>query len=283
MKVVVYGENLHEKTHPERMEKIHPRGMHETYADIVREIPGAEVTVVILDHIEEMTEELLDATDVLLWWGHMAHDKVPDEVVDRVHRHVLNGMGIIVLHSGHHSKIFRKLMGTTCSLRWRDGTYERMFCVNPTHPIAKGLPMAFEIGEEECYAEYFDIPAPDELIFESWFNIGEVFRSGALWNRGYGKVFYLRPGHEYNKAFYNPYYRQIIKNAVVYCAKSRDRDTLGAPPILATYEDVRSGYVTPEILKQAEELGRKAGEDYSVMRTPEARKLTDYLFHREEK
>lgn len=281
MKVLIYGENLHEKSEPERMGAIHPNGMHETYADMIRELPDVEVKTITLDHIEEMTEDLLKDTDVLLWWGHMGHGKVPDEVVDLVQQQVLMGMGLVVLHSGHHSKIFRKLMGTTCSLRWRDGTYERMFCVNPTHPIAKGLPMAFEIGVEECYAEYFDIPAPDELIFESWFDIGEVFRSGCLWNRGYGKVFYIRPGHETNKAFFNPYYRQIIKNATVYCARSRERDTLGAPQIIATYEDIRTGYATPEMVAQLADLENRAQEDRSVMKTPEAKVLLDHLFHKD--
>ena len=241
MNITVWNENYHEKLEPHVLE-VHPGGLHETVAGIIREMDGVTVRTATLDMPEAgLSQEVCDNTDVLLWWGHMAHDKVPDEVVERVWKRVMQGMGLVVLHSGHHSKIFRKLMGTTCNLRWRDGAYERIFNVNPSHPIAKGIPMNFELGIDECYAEFFDIPQPDEQVFEGWFDIGEVFRSGCCWRRGFGKIFYFQPGHETNRAFYNPYVRQIIKNAVEWAAPSARLDKLEAPEIRPTLEEIRAG------------------------------------------
>ncbi len=122
---------------------------------------------------------MLAATDVLTWWGHMSHADVDDEIVERVHRHVLSGMGLIVLHSGHWSKIFTKLMGTSCTHRWRsEQDRELVWTVDPTHPIAKGIPHPIIIDQQEMYGEFFDIPAPEELVFINSFSGGEIFRSG---------------------------------------------------------------------------------------------------------
>lgn len=239
MKVTVWNENYHEKIEPKVME-VHPEGLHGTVAGIIRELPEAEVRTATLDMPEAgLPESVLNDTDVLIWWGHMAHEKVPDEVVERVVSRVQHGMGLIVLHSGHHSKVFRRLMGTTCDLRWRDITYERIFCVNPSHPIADGIPDNFELGTEECYGEYFDIPQPDEQVFEGWYDIGEVFRSGCCWRRGHGKIFYFQPGHETNTSYKNPYVRRIIQNAVRWAAPTKWRTVEGAPQILETLEDLR--------------------------------------------
>ncbi len=195
-KVTIWNEGIHEKTHPE-VTKIYPNGMHEVLARALRD-RGLEVRTATLEMPEHgLTQEVLDNTDVLTWWGHMAHDKVNDEIVDRVHQRVLNGMGLIVLHSGHFSKIFRKLMGTTCNLLWREiAENERLWVTDPGHPIAKGLPAYIDIPHEEMYGEFFDIPTPDALVFISWFKGGEVFRSGCCYTRGQGRVFYFRPGHE---------------------------------------------------------------------------------------
>lgn len=239
MHVTIWNENVHEKT-DETVQRLHPNGLHETLAGIVRELPNVSVRTATLDEPEAgLTEEVLNGTDVLIWWGHMAHADVPDEVVARVHECVLKGMGLIVLHSGHKSKILMRLLGTSCDLRWRDNTYERLFCVNPSHPIAEGIPMNFELGIEECYGEYFDIPAPDELVFTGWFDIGETFRSGCTWKRGYGKVFYFQPGHETNSSFFNPHVRRIIQNACKWAAPTRVRKELGCPHITVTLEEAR--------------------------------------------
>ena len=213
MKVTIYNENVHEKVDP-TVRSVHPEGLHGTIAGIVRD-EDTIVRTVTLDMPEcGLTEEVLDDTDVLIWWGHMAHGDVPDEVVDRVQRHILSGMGLIVLHSGHHSKIFRRMLGTTCNLKWRDGARERLWVIKPNHPITQGVPETFALDCEEMYGEPFDIAEPDEVILLGWFNGGEVFRSGCTWVRGNGKIFYLQPGHETNRSYYNENIRRIIKNAV---------------------------------------------------------------------
>ena len=144
----------------------------------------------------------------------MGHNKVPDEIVDRVQKYILGGMGLIVLHSGHHSKIFKRMLGTTCNLKWRDGDRERLWTIKPNHPIAEGVEETFVLEREEMYGEPFDIAEPDETIFMGWFSGGEVFRSGCTWVRGNGKIFYFQPGHETNYSFHNKNVQRIIKNAV---------------------------------------------------------------------
>jgi trehalose utilization protein len=199
LRVVVWGENRHEQVQP-KVAEIYPEGMHNTIRQGIEENLGqqAKVTTVTLDDPEHgLTEEVLANTDVLVWWGHAAHAEVSDHVVERVHSHVLAGMGLVVLHSGHWSKIFGKLMGTSCTLRWRsEQDREIVWTVDPTHPIAKGIPHPFIIPEQEMYGEFFDIPAPDELIFLSTFSGGEVFRSGCTFKRGFGKIFFFSPGDQ---------------------------------------------------------------------------------------
>lgn len=203
-RVTIWNEGRHEQTHAE-VKAIYPDGIHAVLAKALRE-KGLQARTATLDDPEHgLTQEVLDNTDVLTWWGHMAHQDVQDKIVERVYQRVLQGMGLIVLHSGHFSKIFRKLMGTSCGLRWREiGEKERIWVVNPGHPIVAGLPEYFEVPHEEMYGEHFDIPTPDELVFISWFAGGEVFRSGCCFNRGAGKVFYFRPGHETLPTYYQP-------------------------------------------------------------------------------
>lgn len=213
MKVTIWNENLHEQSNS-RVTELYPGGIH-GYLKTVLECDDIEVRTATLDMPEHgLTEEVLADTDVLLWWGHMGHARVSDEIVDRVQKAVLGGMGLVVLHSGHHSKIFRRLMGTTCNLKWRDGARERVWIVKPNHPIAKGVEDGFLLEEEEMYGEAFDIPNPDEVVFIGWFNGGEVFRSGCTFTRGNGKIFYFQPGHETNASYQNKNVQQVIKNAV---------------------------------------------------------------------
>lgn len=222
LRVIVWGENTHEHKNP-AVAALYPQGMHSVIADGVRELlPDADVSVATLQEPEHgLTEERLARTDVLTWWGHMAHDKVDDKIVERVHKRVLEGMGLVVLHSGHFSKIFKKLMGTSCDLKWREANErERIWVVNPGHPIADGLGESFEIPHEEMYGEHFDIPTPDELVFISWFQGGEVFRSGACYHRGKGKVFYFRPGHETFPTYYQAEVQKVIYNGVRWAAPS---------------------------------------------------------------
>lgn len=216
IRVTVWGENLHEKSH-EKVQAVYPNGMHTVIAAGIQEYIGdrAVVRTATLDQPEHgLTDEVLHQTDVLTWWGHMGHHLVDNTVVDKVHDRVLSGMGLIVLHSGHWSKIFTRLMGTTCALRWRDDDKETVWTINPGHPIAAGIPPVFQIPQQEMYGEYFDIPQPDELVFLSTFTGGEVFRSGCCFTRGQGRIFFFSPGHETYPVYYQPEVRRVIANAV---------------------------------------------------------------------
>jgi trehalose utilization protein len=199
---------------------VYPDGIHAAIADGLRDA-GFDVRTAHLDEPDQgLSDAVLADTDVLTWWGHVAHAEVDDAVVARVQRRVLDGMGLIVLHSGHHSKIFRRLMGTSGDLKWREGgEHERVWIVDPGHPIAAGLGDSFLIEEEEMYGEFFDIPAPDQLVLVSWFQGGEVFRSGCCYTRGRGRIFYFRPGHETYPTYFRPDVRRVIANAVGWAAQ----------------------------------------------------------------
>lgn len=218
-RVTVWSEFRQERTDPP-VRGIYPAGIHAAIADGLR-VAGFEVRTATLDELEHgLTDAVLAETDVLTWWGHVAHDEVDEAVVDRVHRRVLDGMGLIVLHSGHFSKIFRRLMGTTCNLKWREaGERERLWVVDPSHPIAEGLGEGFLIEHEEMYGEPFDVPAPDRLVLVSWFQGGEVFRSGCCYQRGRGRIFYFRPGHETHPTYFQPEVRRVIANAAAWAAQ----------------------------------------------------------------
>jgi trehalose utilization protein len=218
LQVTVWNEYRHEKTNA-TVAAIYPHGMHETIARHLRGAGLAARTATLDEPEHGLTPHLLTQTDVLIWWGHAAHAEVQDEIVARVHQRVLDGMGLIVLHSGHFSKIFKRLMGTTCDLKWREaGEKERIWVIEPGHPIAEGLNEYFEIPQAEMYGERFDIPEPDTLVFVSWFPGGEVFRSGCCYHRGKGKIFYFRPGHETYPIFHQAEVLRVITNAVHWAA-----------------------------------------------------------------
>jgi len=222
IRVTVWNEYRHEKTDPQ-VAKIYPKGMHGAIAAYLKQHEDLKVKTATLDDPEHgLTEKVLANTDVLTWWGHMAHGEVQDEVVERVQQRVLEGMGLIVLHSGHYSKIFRKLMGTSCALKWREiGEKERLWVVEPGHPIVAGIEEYFELPHTEMYGEHFDIPAPDTLVLVSWFAGGEIFRSGCCFHRGQGKVFYFRPGHETLPIYHDKNVLRVILNAVRWAAPVR--------------------------------------------------------------
>jgi len=219
-RVTVWNEGRHEKKN-QTVASIYPEGLHGALAAGLRS-HGFDVSTATLDEPEHgLTDEVLANTDVLVWWGHMAHHDVKDEIVEKVYQRVLAGMGLIVLHSGHFSKIFRRLMGTTCNLKWREANdKERLWVVAPSHPIAEGIGQYIEIEKEEMYGEFFDIPEPDTLVFVSWFSGGEVFRSGCCYHRGNGKIFYFRPGHETYPTYHNAEVIKVIANGVKWAAPS---------------------------------------------------------------
>jgi trehalose utilization protein len=210
--VTIWNEFRHERE-DEDAAAVYPDGIHASIADALADHDVRTATLGEPEH--GLTEEVLDDTDVLLWWGHVAHDEVADEIVDRVQERVLEGMGLIVLHSAHFSKIFKRLMGMTCNLQWReDGAKERLWVVDPGHPIADGLEESIELSKTEMYGEPFDVPEPDRLVFTSWFEGGEVFRSGCCYQRGNGRIFYFRPGHETYPIYENEEIRRVLRNAV---------------------------------------------------------------------
>ncbi|SEH11230.1 Trehalose utilization protein [Natronorubrum sediminis] len=224
--VTIWNEFRHEREDDD-VAAVYPDGIHETIAEGLTDGERThDVQYATLEEPEHgLTEDVLERTDVLVWWGHEAHDEVADEIVDRVHRRVLEGMGLIALHSAHYSKPFKRLMGTTCSLQYREaGETERLWVVDPGHPIVDGFEGSLELPRTEMYGEPFDVPEPDRLVFLSWFEGGEVFRSGCCYRRGSGRIFYFRPGHETYPIYENEEIRRVLRNAVAWATP-----TDGAP------------------------------------------------------
>lgn len=218
IQLTVWNEFRHEKT-DDAVRRVYPDGIHQALASQLSRDERIKVRTATLDEPDHgLTQEVLDSTDVLTWWGHAAHDEVAEDIVERVKNRVLDGMGLIVLHSAHYSKIFKSLLGTRCSLSsWREiGERERLWCIEPAHPIAQGVGEFIDLPHTEMYSERFDIPTPDQVIFLSWFEGGEVFRSGCTFQRGHGRIFYFRPGHETYPIFFDEQITRVIRNAVLW-------------------------------------------------------------------
>lgn len=249
--ITIYNEFVHEKKN-DFVAKIYPDGIHGAIAAGMKNEADFNITVATLDMPEHgLSEAVLNNTDVLMWWGHVAHGQVDDAVVDRVQARVLDGMGLVVMHSGHYSKIFKRLMGTSCGLRWREANEkERLWVINPNHPITQGIGPYIEIPMAEMYGEQFDIPDPDELLFVSWFEGGDVFRSGCCWHRGKGRIFYFRPGHETHPIFHHPQVQRVLINGVRWATFSGNTETLG----------VGGCFNVPEPLEPIADKGVDVGE-----------------------
>ncbi len=221
IRVTIWNEYEHERRIPAIM-KVYPEGIHGALKKNFSAEEDMIVKCATLDEPEQgLSEEILADTDVLVWWSHVKQDDVTDETVERVVRHVHSGMGFIALHSAHFSRVFRRLMGTPCTLNWKEGDREKLFCVNPSHPIAEGVPECIELPEEELYGEPFFIPNPDDIVFMGWFEGGAVFRSGCTFTRGYGKIFYFQPGHEEYPIYEHPDIRRILVNSIRWAAPVR--------------------------------------------------------------
>ncbi len=217
LRVVVWNEGRHEKSDA-AIKSIYPDGIHGAIVNALNRNGSIAASAATLDDPEHgLPQRRLDQTDVLIWWGHQAHEAVSDEIVNRVYGRVLAGMGLIVLHSAHFSKIFKRLMGTSCDLKWREANDKEVLWVTaPGHPIVQGIDDHFVLDREEMYGEHFDIPEPDETLLISWFSGGEVFRSGVTYRRGMGRIFYFRPGHETYPTYHNPAVQRVITNAVLW-------------------------------------------------------------------
>jgi trehalose utilization protein len=259
IRLTIWNEFVHERTNA-AVGRIYPDGIHGVLASALRADPELAVRTATLNEPEHgLTEEVLEQTDVLTWWGHAAHGEVSDGVVARVHKRVLDGMGLIVLHSGHNSKVFRGLMGTSCDLCWREaGERERVWVVNPGHPIALGIGHCIELESSEMYGEPFGIPTPDEQVFVSWFEGGEVFRGGNCWTRGSGRIFYFSPGHETYPIYHHPLIQRVIRNAVHW---ARPQGTTADVPRNVTVDQAREKIVPkgPQLHDPAGNLPGRAG------------------------
>lgn len=214
IRVTIYNEYVHERE-DEAIRAVYPEGIHTTLRQQLEDETIRVRTVTLDDLPDGLSDEVLAETDVLIWWGHIRHREVPDEVAQRVQQAVLKGMGAIFLHSAHHSKPFRLLMGTSCNLTWReDGDSELLWVINPAHPIAQGIGRFIRLEHEEAYGEPFGVPEPDELVFIGTYEGGEVFRSGCCYRKENGRVFYFQPGHETYRTYHQPEVIRVIKNAV---------------------------------------------------------------------
>ena len=228
-KVLIFNEYKHEQVQGHKASEIYPNGIHSVLKDALKD--EFEVECVTLETVALLTTEKLKKIDVVIWWGHMEHHKVPDEVAQAVQQAVLEGMGLIVLHSGHHSKPFKMLMGTNCNLTWReDDDRELLWVCKPSHPIAQGLGRFILLEHEETYGEPFSVPEPDETVFVANYEGGEVLRAGLCWQRENGKIFYFQPGHETFPTYYNPEIIRVIKNAINW-ASPVYRVKIGVPQV----------------------------------------------------
>ncbi|MCQ2397240.1 MAG: ThuA domain-containing protein [Lentisphaeria bacterium] len=228
IKVTIWNEFVHEQEQNslgDTVRQFYPNGIH-NYLKEALQADDLEIRAVSLDMPEQgLPDELINDTDVLLWWGHCAHARVEDALVEKLARRVHEGMGLIVLHSGHYSKIFKRLMGTTCSLHWREvGEKERLWKVARRHPISEGVPETFTLPHTEMYGEGFDIPDDGKIIFMSWYEGGNVFRSGVTFLRGNGKIFYFAPGHETYPIYHDANVQKVISNAIRWAAPEFYRD-----------------------------------------------------------
>ena len=239
IRVTAWNEFRHERSN-EYVKSIYPDGIHGLIKQFLETKDDIEVTPAALDDPDNgLPDEVLSNTDVLIWWGHMAHHEVPDALVERIrHRVYTKGMGLIVLHSGHHSKVFRAVVGTNGNLSWGRDQKEVVWNLLPSHPIAAGIPDHFVLETEELYCEPFYVPQPDALVFGSWFEDGFIFRSGLCYTRGAGKVFYFQPGHESCPSYHNRYVQKIITNAVYWAKPAEIGYTVpeGAP--MMTYKPI---------------------------------------------
>lgn len=217
--VTIWNEFRHEKTE-EAVKALYPDGIHafiKSFLDVNKDM---NVRTACLDDPDQgLPDALLEDTDVLLWWGHMAHREVSDELVAKIRSRVFTGkMGFVPLHSAHKSKPFASILGTNGNLSWGRDQKEIVWNMLPAHEIAAGIPDHFLLESEELYSEPFFIPQPDELIFGAWFEDGHIMRAGATFYRGAGKVFYFQPGHESCRAYYHPCVQRIITNAIRWAA-----------------------------------------------------------------
>lgn len=214
----IYALIWSERTEPKEH---YPEGHNGIIASFLNKDPNIKAEAVSINDPEQgLPTEKLQRCDVLVWWGHIRHGEVRDEIVDKIVKRVKEeGMGFIALHSAHYAKPFQRLLNAPGHIGGvGHGREEHIWVVAPNHPIAKGI-YHFTLPEEEFYAEPFQVPQPENVIFISTFGSGHWFRSGLTWSVGKGRVFYFRPGHETLPTMKDERVLKIIRNAVYWCAR----------------------------------------------------------------
>jgi trehalose utilization protein len=81
-------------------------------ADYLNKRPGFRALSVNLGSPEQgLDATTLDATDVIIWWGHRRHGEVKLDRAEEVVKRVIDGrLGLIALHSSHFAQPFMRLM-----------------------------------------------------------------------------------------------------------------------------------------------------------------------------
>lgn len=217
MNITIFNE-YHPNEHTGKAEKNYPGGIHIALKSIFESQEYDVVTATQEQACNGLTDEILDNTDVLLWWSKNWDNELLNSVADKVVSRIREGMGAVFLHSAKNSKPFLRLTGTTSAtapVSWKEpGESERLFVVSPAHPIAEGIPSGYVIPNEEPYCEYFDIPKPDDIVFLGGFGNGMCIRAGVTFTRGAGKIFFFQPGHDSFPVYNDKVIRRIILNAV---------------------------------------------------------------------
>ena len=239
VRVTIWNENRHEQSN-EHVQKLYPKGIHGAIADLLAQDEAIVTQTATLDEPEHgLSEEVLDNTDVLFGGVIAPTGKFKMKLSTESNSAYSAVWDWWCCHSGHYAKIFKRLMGTNCSFKWREeAERERLWNVAPGHPLTQGIGEQIVLENAEMYGERFDIPEPDESIFISWFEGGEVFRSGCVWRRGHGTIFYFRPGHETYPIYYNQEIGQVLRNAAHYCQARVSISTRKSPHIAASFEEL---------------------------------------------
>jgi trehalose utilization protein len=226
IRVTIFCEHNQDRYEP--VKSVYPDGMHAAIAGAYDEESGFRVTIATQDMPEHgLSKEVLNETDVLIWWSHIDNNLLSDAVANEVCKRVVrDGMGFVALHSACYSKPWQRLLGIEYEAgewgRFRTmpkGEKERLWVVTPGHAICEGIGDCIEIPQDEMYGEPMLMPDPDKLLFIAWWEGGDVCRSGTLFERGRGKIFGFTPGHETFPIYYQPEIRQVLRNAARFLAR----------------------------------------------------------------
>lgn len=217
-KVVVWSEGTAPKT-------VYPYDVNTAIAEGLQPLKDWQIiTASITDPDQGLSDDLLNSTSVLIWWGHQKHGDVKDELVAKIVRRVKEGgMGFIATHSAHYSKPLKALLGTNCGWKYYtdDGARVDLIVKSPKHPIAKGV-KNFTVPKTERYGDPFEVPPAETVVFDGIYTLPngtkENAQQGMTWSVGKGRVFYFQPGHESYPIYFQEEIRHIFRNGVQWAA-----------------------------------------------------------------